>query len=118
MIEKIKVEMALLGWDIQEIISNDGWGKKTKGYSIWFKRSDWHGKFTYSITGHEVCFHGHTDDFTASERVLEVVHSTADMAKKAWEDFPYAITYQTANGEVRKDIECIPFVNGRDISVK
>lgn len=42
-IGKIKLSMAKLGWNIEERISDDGWGDSI-GYRIWFKRWDWHGK--------------------------------------------------------------------------
>lgn len=114
MVEKIKREMARLGWNIEERISDDGWDRKSKGYSIWFKRPDWHGKNVYTITGHEVCFHGHIGDFMMSQGVLRVVKETATKAKQAWNDFPDSIPYQTSTGEVVKDKEVIPFAEGKD----
>ena len=38
-IQKLKLEMILDGWDIEEKYSNDGW-KGHPGYAIWAKRED------------------------------------------------------------------------------
>lgn len=111
---KIQLEMIGLGWDIETKISGEGW-RDSVGYMIWFKRSDWHGKFTYTITGHEVVFVGNTKDANDYAAVLKMVKQTAEKAKKAWDDFPDSIPYQNAKGEVRKDIMFCTFEEGRDI---
>lgn len=111
---QIKLEMSKLGWDVEEKITKTGW-KKNTGYHIWFRRSEWHGKLTYSITGHEVFFVGTTRDVNNYAKILSVVKSTAAKAKKAWDDYPDTIPYQTATGEVRTDIMFKPFTAGQDI---
>lgn len=113
-IMKIKHEMAQLGWDIEEEIMGNSWRNKT-GYHIWFRRSDWHGKFTYSLTGHEVVFNGFTPNINDYEAIMKTIKKTADKSKKAWNDFPDSIPYQNAKGEIRKDIMFHPFEQGRNI---
>lgn len=113
-IMKIKIEMAGLGWDIQEKISGDGWRNST-GYNIWLKRSDWHGKFTYTLTGHEVVFHAHEQDASNYEAVLKAVKRAANRAKQAWAEFPNAIPCQNAKGEIIKDVMFFPFEEGKDV---
>lgn len=111
-IMKIKIQMAKLGWDVEEKISSNGWGRKI-GYTVWFKRCDWHGKFTYSLTGHIVHFVGccGTLDY---ESILNTIHDTAKMARKAWHDFPDSIPFQTANNKVMKDVMFFDFKDGKD----
>ena len=113
-IMKIKMEMVSLGWDIQEKISGDGWRNST-GYTIWFKRSDWHGKFTYTLTGKEVSIWGMTKDASNYEDVLQTVKDTAEKAKGAWIDFPDTVPCLNAYGHVVKDIMLYSFEEGKDI---
>lgn len=116
-IMRIKLEMVSLGWDIEEKISGDGWHNSI-GYTIWFKRSDWHGKSTYSLTGREVIFVGISEDVHDYESIVIMLKETADKAKKAWKDFPDAIPCQNAKGEVLKDVMVFPFSEGKDIKKK
>lgn len=113
-IMQIKQEMASLGWDVEEKIAGEGW-RENNGYTIWFRRSDWHGKFTYTITGNEVFFLGRTKNVHDYETILKTVKDTAEKAKKAWNDFPNSIPFQTAKGEVIEDVMIYPFEEGRDI---
>ena len=116
-IMKIKLEMSALGWDVEERITKTGW-KNNPGYNIWFRRSEWHGKLTYSITGHEVFFVGSTHNITDYNRILQTVKSTAEKAKKAWNDFPDSIPFQSANGSVMVDVMFKPFEQGTGIPTK
>lgn len=111
-IMQIKRRMATQGWSVEEKISSDGWGR-TIGYNIWFKRCDWHGKFTYSITGHIVCFAGACDTLDY-ESILQTVHRTAKMARKAWYEFPDKIPFQTVHNELRPDVMFYDFQDGKD----
>lgn len=113
---KIQLEMTSLGWDVETQITGNGW-RDNIGFIIWFKRSEWHGKFTYTITGHEVVFIGQTPNANDYNAVLETVRKTAEIAKKAWDDFPDSIPYQNAKGEVIKDIMHYPFESGTDITL-
>lgn len=54
-IHQLKISLIEKGWDIEEKYSNDGFGKLV-GYCIFARRCDWHGKFTYSLTGHIISF--------------------------------------------------------------
>ena len=111
---QIKQEMASLGWDIEEKFSKKGWRDRT-GYTIWFKRSDWHGKLTYSLTGHQVVFVGTTENAFAYDSVIKTARNTAEKAKKAWEDFPDSIPFQNAKGEILEDVMFYPFSDGKNI---
>ena len=102
-ITQIKNEMSKLGWDVEEKIT------------IWFRRSEWHGKSTYSITGHEVFFVGMTNDIDNYAKIISIVKATAAKAKKAWNDYPNSIPYQDATGAVRTDIMFKPFELGQDV---
>lgn len=111
---KIQLEMTALGWDVETKISGEGW-RDSIGYCIWLKRSDWHGKFTYTITGHQVVFVGTYEDASNYEGVLSMVRNTAEKAKKAWDEFTDSIPYQNAKGEVRRDVMFCAFEDGKDI---
>lgn len=111
---KIQLEMIALGWDVETKISGEGW-RDSIGYCIWFKRSNWHGKWTYTITGHEVVFVGTYENVNDYDGVIAMVRKTADKAKQAWSDFPDTIPYQNAKGEVRKDVMFCSFEEGKDI---
>ena len=112
---RIKLEMSELGWDVEEKISDTGW-KDSVGYSIWFKRSDWHGKSSYSITGKAVVFHEHAKDVHDYCAVINTVKAAAERAKRAWRDFPDSIPYQTVSGDVRiDDVMFRPYEGGGDI---
>ena len=113
-IYKIRLEMKKLGWSSEDRFSTLGW-ENGYGYSIWFKRIDWHGKNAYSITGHHICFHEHIKDGGNYEKVLETVKKCADKAKKAWKDFPESIPHQFTNG-IREDIMLIKFEDGKEFS--
>ena len=54
-IHQLKISLIEKGWDIEEKYSNDGFGKLV-GYHIFARRCDWHGKFTYALTGHIISF--------------------------------------------------------------
>lgn len=110
-IYRIRIEMKELGWESEDSFTPMGW-KNGYGYSIWFRRYDWHGKNAVSITGHEVSFSCHQksgDDYAA---VLKTVQECAEKAKKAWIDFPDSIPYETANGTIKEDLMFVPFSEG------
>lgn len=109
-IYKIRLEMKKLGWESEDALTPLGW-KNGYGYSIWFKRSDWHGRNVYTITGHEVSFHEHVKDGSDYKKVLESVRLCAEKSKKAWNDFTDSIPCQYANG-IREDIMIVPFNEG------
>ncbi|KVP39843.1 hypothetical protein [Burkholderia ubonensis] len=46
---ELRVAMAAEGWLSQDMVSPEGWSEEP-GYSIWFKRYDWHGKRTMALT--------------------------------------------------------------------
>lgn len=103
-INQIKQHMADLGWTIEEKIGSEGWSKNRVGYYIKFSRCEWHGKFTVSLTGHDVFFIGLAKNAFDYEEVLNIVHHTAKTARKAWHDFPTSIPYQNAKGNIIEDV--------------
>lgn len=114
-INRIKQSMADLGWTIEEKISSDGWSNNQIGYFIKFSRFDWHGKFTISLTGHNVFFIGLAKNAFDYEEILNTVHHTAKIARKAWHDFPKSIPYQNAKGDIIEDLMIFPWEKGRNI---
>lgn len=113
-IGKIKLSMAKLGWNIEERISDDGWGDSI-GYRIWFKRWDWHGKETLTLIGNKVRFTGATSDAFDYEAVLNIVYKTAKKARKAWHDFPRDVPCTNTGGEVVPERLLVPWERGRDV---
>ena len=113
-INRIKQSMADLGWTIEDKIGSDGWSNNQIGYFIKFSRFDWHGKFTISLTGHDVFFIGLAKNAFDYEDILNTVHHTAKIARKAWHDFPTSIPYQNANGDIIQDIMIFPWEKGRN----
>lgn len=110
---EIQLEMSALGWDVETKISSEGWGN-TIGYTIWLRRSDWHGKNTYTITGKEVVFVGTHSNANDYDGVLKMVKRIAETAKKAWDDFPDSIPYQNAKNKVVTDVMFCAFQDGQD----
>lgn len=113
-IGKIKLSMAKLGWNIEERISDDGWGDSI-GYRIWFKRWDWHEKETLTLIGNKVCFTGATSDAFDYEAVLNIVYKTAKKTRKAWHDFPRDVPCTNTGGEVVPERLLVPWERGRDV---
>ena len=109
-IYKIRIEMKELGWESEDRFSPLGW-ENGFGYSIWFKRDDWHGKNVFSITGHEVCFHEHVKNGSDYNSVLEAVKKCAEKSKQAWIDYPNIIPCQTIKG-ITTEIMHVPFEEG------
>lgn len=80
----IRLAMAKLGWRSEDKLTDQGWGGKF-GYSIWFERYDWHGKRTLVQVGSAACYHAHSSNL---DDVAATVQRAADLAIKAWNDFP------------------------------
>ncbi len=79
---QIRIEMAELGWNSEDRITDMGWGDK-HGYSIWFERWDWHGKRT-----DRVCFHEHRAELSKIEDAVKVA---AKRALRAWSEFTESV---------------------------
>lgn len=77
----VRTKMAQEGWYSEDRITNQGWAGKV-GYSIWFKRYDWHGKKAMVLTGSAATYHAHTDDLT---KIDDTVRKAAELAKRAYE---------------------------------
>lgn len=89
---QIRLHMADLGWHSHDCLSDMGWGDKF-GYSIWFKRYDWHG---HEI-GIEACIHGYMSDLSEIDITTKQV---AQKALDAWDKFPTCIPHQYADGSI------------------
>lgn len=99
----LRAEMTAEGWESEDRISRQGWGDKT-GYSIWFKRPDWHGKSAFVLTGNRAVYHAHTSD---PGQALKAVQEAAEIARRAWRDFLDCPPGQGLKGELipRKPLE-------------
>ena len=98
---KIRQEMSEKGWISHDSLTHMGWGptKEKFGFSIWFERWDWHG------TRCDIrCFHASTPDLI---KIPETVKKAADLAQRAWDEFPDRLPYQTANGNLLPEFEDI-----------
>ncbi len=109
-IQKLKLEMILDGWDIEEKYSNDGW-KDHPGYTIWAKRDDWHEKDAHMVTGHAVIFWESCKEITNPTEMLGTVSALRKRTQKAWKDFPDSVPFQNAKGENLEDTCITPFAN-------
>lgn len=94
--QRIRIEMANEGWHSNDRISDMGWGS-TFGYSIWFERWDWHGK---RLHGNKACYHAHRAGLS---HIPETVKQAADLAKRAWAEFPDDPPRMWANGTLAPD---------------
>lgn len=92
----LRAEMMADGWESEDRITRQGWGDKP-GFSIWFKRPDWHGVSAYVLTGHCAVFHAHTSD---PSQALKAVQTAAERARLAWRDFPECPPSQGVDGEL------------------
>ena len=110
---KLKTKAAQHGWTVEEKISKDGW-EDTIGYVIWLKRSDWHGKLTYSVTGQQVVFVGLARNACDEQEVQKAVRKVVDTAFAAWRDFTDSIPCQTTHG-VQKEREVVPLREGNEV---
>lgn len=80
----LRVQMVSEGWSSEDNLTHAGWVGGA-GYSIWFKRYDWHGKRAMALTGTAATYHAHTPDPT---RAFEVAKKAAQLARRAWAEFP------------------------------
>ena len=90
---QIRLEMTKLGWYSDDRLTDMGWGGDVFGYSIWFSRWNWHGKKTDKAT-----YHAHTKDL---DKIDEVVEKAANLAKKAWAEFPAKAPRQLLSDELK-----------------
>lgn len=101
---ELRCAMAEQGWDSEDRLTGEGWGG-TYGYSIWFKRADWHGRRATALVGGFACFHEHTGD---PKQALTAAQKAASRALLAWENFPECPPRQGLKGEL---IARDPFMN-------
>ena len=92
---QIRLEMTELGWYSEDRLTDMGWRGGKFGYSIWFSRWNWHGQRTDKAT-----YHAHTADLDAID---ETVEKAANLAKKAWDEFPTKAPHQLMPDELRVD---------------
>ena len=93
---EIRMQMKEEGWDSEDCLTSKGWGKAQKGYSIWFDRYDWHGW----VAANGVCFRGSTSNLN---EINELVAKVAEAARKAWNDFPDTLPYQSSLDNIIAD---------------
>lgn len=93
----VKEEMAALGWTVEECTSKDG-------YTIKFKRPDWHELDARYILGHDVCFKAQVEKPIFLDDIFKAVAIAARTAKGAWDEYVESIPYQTSTGEVKIDM--------------
>ena len=101
-IHKLNIRLIDAGWDIEEKYTNDG--SSAVMYHIWAKRCEWHGKFTYAITGHQVVFHESSEVISNGEALLKTVQRLYDKCERAWREYPASIPFQNAKNEIMEDI--------------
>ena len=86
-IAKIRLQMARIGWHSEDKLTDTGWGDSF-GYSIWFRRWDWHGGTRLiEAIGTDACYHAHRKGL-GEEQMLDAVEEAAARARKAWALFP------------------------------
>lgn len=115
-IHQLKISLIEKGWDIEEKYSNDGFGKLV-GYHIFARRCDWHGKFTYALTGHIISFCESCRTISDSHALLDTVQELYDECVKAWQDFPKEIPFQTAKNEIKADVMFRSFTTAKEYHV-
>lgn len=102
--KKTSIDIRLLmkdkGWESRDMLSTNGW-INGYGYSIWFERYDWHERNAFGLTGHQVCFHRHTNNLSEIDNITKIC---AEQALKAYEDYTDCIPFQNAYNEIAKDI--------------
>jgi hypothetical protein len=92
----LRLELAAEGWASEDRLTRDGWSDGF-GYSIWFRRYDWHGLSTHTLTGNCAIYHWHVSDPT---RALEAVTKAAEIARRAWAEFPQGPPALGVRGEL------------------
>ncbi|WP_060059914.1 hypothetical protein [Burkholderia ubonensis] len=90
---ELRVAMAAEGWMSEDKVSTQGWGERP-GYSIWFKRYDWHGQRTMALTGSATTYHAHTPD---PSKAFEAAVKAAELARRAWREFQACPPSQTVD---------------------
>ncbi|KVP75190.1 hypothetical protein [Burkholderia ubonensis] len=90
---ELRVAMAAEGWMSEDKVSTQGWDERP-GYSIWFKRYDWHGQRTMALTGSAATYHAHTPD---PGKAFEAAVKAAELARRAWREFPDCPPSQTVD---------------------
>lgn len=97
---QVRLIMKENGWDSEDSLSKTGWVNGF-GYSIWFKRWDWH-----DVNIGEVCIHAHTDNLT---KINKITYDTAVKCLNAWEDFTDSVPHQMADNSLKSDSIQTPF---------
>ncbi len=80
----LRLQMQAEGWDSEDQLTKRGWGPNP-GYSIWFRRTDWHGQRAMALVGTLATYHGHTAD---PAQAFDAAQRAAALARQAWTDFP------------------------------
>jgi hypothetical protein len=81
---EIRRQMAAEGWHSHDRITTQGWGGSF-GFSIWFHRSDWHGR---RVDYAAATYHAHTADLAEAAQAVERAARNARLALHDYPDFP------------------------------
>ena len=100
-IVEIRVQMAEQGWKSEDRLTDVGWGNGF-GYSVWFRRWDWHGTHLIKAIGEDACYHAHRKGLDRGS-MLVAVEEAAQRARDAWNRYPYPALppVQMADGKLR-----------------
>lgn len=91
----LRASLAAAGWESQDRLGAHGWGERP-GYSVWFSRYDWHGRFL----GTAVTVHASDPDLAGAPAA---VLRAGALAVRAWEEFPEAVPRVDARGRLVVD---------------
>lgn len=101
---ELRMAMAAEGWLSEDRVLPPGWSEPA-GYTIKFKRTDWHGRTTMGLTGIAATYQAYTPDLS---KQYEAALAAAELARRAWREFPDCPPQQTAENqlEARKVVAC------------
>lgn len=98
---EIRIELAALGWNTEDKLSNFGWGTgDRRGYSVWVSRWNWHGV----RLGSSVSFHQSVSPENLTPENIDAAWTRCrNIALAAWDDYPHSLPMVTADGKVIED---------------
>lgn len=101
---ELRMAMAAEGWLSEDRVLPPGWSEPA-GYTIKFKRTDWHGRTTMELTGIAATYQAYTPDLA---KQYEAALTAAELARRAWREYPDYPPHQTADNqlEARKAVAC------------
>lgn len=94
---QLRADMAKEGWDSDDRLRHSG-RPDGQGYSIWFQRTDWHGKHAMALSGSLAIYQAHTQDLS---KIAETAQAAAELARRALREFPDCPPRQTVEGTLK-----------------